>query len=51
MRAHIFGAVCPRKGVADNFQIDARWQTEAAQDEHTEMRYSTRASESAQPSF
>jgi len=30
--------------------IDARWQIEAAPDEHTEMRYPIRASESAQPS-
>src|SRR5215213_6309267 len=30
--------------------IDARWQIEAAPDEHTEMRWPTRASESAQPS-
>ena len=29
--------------------IDARWQIEAAPDEHTEMRYPIRASESAQP--
>jgi transposase len=29
---------------------DARWQIEAAPDEHTEMRYPNRASESAQPS-
>ena len=27
--------------------IDARWQIEAAQDEHTEMRYPIRASEFA----
>ncbi|WP_217652478.1 hypothetical protein, partial [Acidocella aminolytica] len=27
--------------------VDARWQIEAAPDEHTEMRYPTRASESA----
>src|SRR3982751_929558 len=30
--------------------IDARWQIEAAPDEHTELRSPTRASESAQPS-